>query len=706
MPVVHQVTRTDCGLACLVMILGHHGRAETLAGLRQKVPGSTSEVTLRTLFRGAAEYGLSARAVRARLDQLDRVRLPAILHWDFNHFVVLEAVHKGVCTIVDPARGRLDLTFAEVSERFTGVALEFSAVSQLARAGGIVRTSLADLWTSATGFRRTAALVFAVGVSVQLLLLAVPLVLSVVIDRVAVYRSGQLLSVTIAIAIAAVVLAAAGEVVRRWLLVSVGTQLNAQISLNFVTHLLRLPFRFFQERRLNDMMSRVDSIRQIKDTLVNESVPVVIDGLFSVTTLVALALLSPRLAAVSLTCAAVYAALRLGAYGLQRRRQDRAIDAMSSERGSLMETVRGIQTIKVLNAESSRISDWHGANTAANDAMRRQQELVSLLAGARALIAGLDLLVVVLLAMDSVIAGAMTVGVLFALVALRQQFQDRAYGLIDRASEFGMLRLHLDRLSDVTLAAPETTADRPPGAIQLVPEGRLVLEGIGFRYAHDTPWILRNLDLVIEPGEFVALSGPSGGGKTTLARLMLGLAPPDEGRISVDGVVIDPLTVDAYRASVAAVLQDDQLFTGTLLENIAAFDQDIDVDRVEWAAQQADIHDDILRMGAGYYSRVGDMGSTLSGGQKQRVLLARALYRRPRILFLDEGTANLDAERERRIIERLSALGVTLFCIAHRSATLQAADRVLELRDGQLLVLRSRATPSPQEIPAKRAQCV
>lgn len=690
-PVVHQMTRTDCGLACLAMVLGFHGRPETLSSLRQRVPGSTAEVTMRTLVRGAAEYGLSSRAVRARLSQLNCLKLPAVLHWDFNHFVVLEEVTESAAIIVDPANGRERVPLDEVSEHFTGIALEFWVASPLKQGGGVLKASLSDLWSNAKGFRSSAVLVLAVGAGVQVLLLLVPLLLSVAIDRIGAFQSDQLIMATAVVAISAVIISTFGDVVRRMLLIKLGIDLNQQIGLNFVNHLLRLPYRFFQERRLNDLMSRVDSIRQIKDTLVNETAPVLIDGFFSVAAIAAIAAFSPRLAMVSLTCAAAYAALRIVAYPVQRRRSDRTIDAVSSERGSLMETVRAIQTIKVLGAELARISSWHGANAKANAAMRRQQELLGALQGGRALISGIDLLLVVLLAMAAVQSREMSMGALFALVAIRQQFQDRAYGLVDRAFEFGMIRLHLDRLSDVTLAAPERGHQERSGHIAVVSDGALTLEGVGFRYAEDGPWIIRDVSFHVRPNEFVAITGPSGGGKTTLARMLLGLLPPTEGKILVDGVPLGGASVEAYRGSIAAVLQEDQLFSGTLIENIAGLEPDIDIDRVKSAASAADIHEDIMRMNAGYYSRVGDMGSTLSGGQKQRVLIARALYRRPRILFLDEGTANLDMERELKIVDQLAKLGVTLICIAHRSATLVRADRVLELRDGCVTELQRSA---------------
>jgi ATP-binding cassette, subfamily B, bacterial CvaB/MchF/RaxB len=268
-------------------------------------------------------------------------------------------------------------------------------------------------------------------------------------------------------------------------------------------------------------------------------------------------------------------------------------------------------------------------------------------------------------------------------MAYKTQFLTRVGSLIDQIVAFSMLGLHLERLSDIALAE-EDPSFAASGEGHGPFAGGIALQGVAYRYAPADPEVLKGIDLVVAPGEHVAITGPSGGGKSTLAKVILGLVEPDAGELRVDGVPLARFGHKAYHGQVAAVLQDDHLFAGSLADNIALFDESPDMARILEAASAAAIHDDIVAMPMGYETLVGDMGSTLSGGQKQRVLLARALYRRPVLLVMDEGTSHLDAALEARVNDAISALGITRIIIAHRQETISRADRVLVLERGQL----------------------
>jgi ATP-binding cassette subfamily B protein RaxB len=280
-----------------------------------------------------------------------------------------------------------------------------------------------------------------------------------------------------------------------------------------------------------------------------------------------------------------------------------------------------------------------------------------------------------LLVLDNVFSA----GMLIAYLAYKEQFTARIGSLIDKSIEFRMLGVHAERLADIVLAAPD---DAARASLELQPEDtRIIVNNVSFRYSDGEPWILRHCNLVIEPGESVALTGPSGCGKTTLVKLMLGLLRPQEGFISIGGIDAHGPAVGSVRATAGAVMQEDQLFAGNIADNISLFDPDVDMTRVEAAARQAAIHAEIAAMPMSYQSLIGDMGSALSGGQKQRVILARALYRKP----LLQATSHLDLASERLVNEAVRALNLTKVIVAHRPETIASADRIVVVEQGSVV---------------------
>jgi ATP-binding cassette subfamily B protein RaxB len=304
--------------------------------------------------------------------------------------------------------------------------------------------------------------------------------------------------------------------------------------------------------------------------------------------------------------------------------------------------------------------------------------------GAKELVTGLETVLLVYLGARLAIAGDLTIGMLFAFMAWRQQFLEKTTALIETAVNFRLLDLHLQRIADIAHTEPEAGLD---GAASLVPrpvEGRIELRELGFRHGEDEAEILSGVNLSVAPGEFVAITGPSGGGKTTLLKLMLGLLRPTAGQVLLDGRVLDAAGMAAFRASAGVVMQEDQLLAGSIAENISFFDPRPDLDFMRDCARLAGVDEEVMAMPMTYSTLVGDLGAALSGGQRQRILLARALYRRPRVLLMDEGTSHLDVAKEREVNAALARLSITRIVIAHRPETIAAADRVLVLRDGRL----------------------
>ena len=321
---------------------------------------------------------------------------------------------------------------------------------------------------------------------------------------------------------------------------------------------------------------------------------------------------------------------------------------------------------------------------------------------------GLENIVTIYIAATLALSNSMTIGMIFAFISYKQQFTDKAVQLIEKALDLRIIELHLERLADIALSPLERGHDQLLSYSRPI-RGQIELRNVSYRYADTEPLVLEDISLMIEPGEFITIMGPSSGGKTTLVKIMLGLLEPTHGEVLIDGMPLPAMGVRAYREQVAAVMQEDQLLSGSIADNICFFDPSFDEGHMIACARLAEIHDEIMTMPTTYNSLIGDMGSSLSGGQKQRILLARALYRRPKVLFLDEGTAHLDMDNERRIHESLKSLQMTRISVAHRPG-ISAADRIVRInktlswgRDGLLIQsIGSEASPSTEGAVASR----
>nr|WP_230531073.1 peptidase domain-containing ABC transporter [Microvirga roseola] len=375
--------------------------------------------------------------------------------------------------------------------------------------------------------------------------------------------------------------------------------------------------------------------------------------------------------------------MRFALYRALRQRQEEMVEAAAKEQTTFIETARAIQSIKIFGREPDREAVWQNRYAESISRGIRQGRFTIGFKTANDLIYGIENVLVVWLGAKAIMANDMTIGMLYAFMAYKEQFLSKATNLIETGIQYRMLDLHLDRLSDIALA--EREQDRQGDSLVARPvQGSVELKGVSFRYADTEPEVLTGVGLKVEAGEFVAITSPSGGGKTTLLKVMLGLFRPLEGTVLVDGTPLDHLGRQAFRSQVGVVMQDDQLLSGSIAENICFFEMRIDLDWMRACAGIAGIDDEIMAMPMNYNTLIGDMGTTLSGGQRQRVLLARALYRRPRILFMDEGTSNLDLDKEREVNRALAELKITRIVIAHRPETIRAADRIVVLRDGRV----------------------
>lgn len=679
LPTILQTEVSECGLACVTMIARYWGHNVDLTSLRQKFQISMKGASLRSLMTMANTLELAPRPLRLEMENLNELQLPAILHWDLNHFVVLKSIKSDKVQIIDPAIGLKTISMSRVSKHFTGVALELSPTTEFSAIDNRLTPHIHLLWNRLVGLKRALFQTLTLSLILQIIVLAMPFYLQVVVDGVLPQTEYGLLTALLIGFGALAVLRALAEATRSYAILIYGNQMSLQMVGNVFRHLIRLPTSYFEKRHVGDIISRMNSTIPIQEALTQSVVGILIDGVMAILMLIVMWIYSPWLAIVVLVSVAILALITLFLYPSIRRTQEESIYKRAEENTHVIESIRASTTIKLFGRESTREAAWRNLYANFINANVAYGRYIIAQRFAETLIIGLQLIVVVYVAAKMMMTDNATfsVGMLLAFLAYRQYFTDSVTQLLEKGIEFRLLTLHLDRLSDVIFTEQEEQSAIYSELGDI--EGHIKIEDLNFRYSPMDPWILKNLSLDIAAGNIVTLTGKSGGGKTTLLKLIMGLYEADSGHILIDGKSLSDIGRRNWRQHIGVVMQDDQLLSGTISDNISFFDPEIDMHKVHQAAKMARIHDEIMAIPMDYNSMVGDMGSILSGGQQQRVLLARALYHEPSVLFLDEGTSNLDIQTEQDIVDVIASLSITRVIVAHRPAFIQASDQVIEI---------------------------
>ena len=683
LPVILQTEVTECGLACLTMIGRYHGHDIDLNVLRKRHLISMTGASLKSIMAIAGTLQLAARPLKVELDQLHKLQLPAILHWDLNHYVVLKSVKGDKVQIVDPGIGLRVMKLSKVSDHFTGIALELSPTAEFSPQEARLKPHLSLLWSRLIGLKRAIFQTLSLSVILQIIVIAAPFYLQLVVDGALAQKDYGLLKALAFGFGGLMILRAIAEAVRSWAILIYGNQMSLQMVGNVFRHLIRLPTSYFEKRHVGDIISRMGSTVPIQEALTQTIVSVLIDGIMAILMLVILYLYSPLLGTIVLISVALLTLSTVLLYPHLRRTQEEAIYAKAIENTHVIESIRASTTVKLFGREAQREAAWRNLYTDFINVNVEYGKFTIWQKFAETLLTGLQIVIVVWAAAKMMMpagnsdGSGFTLGMLVAFLAYRQYFTDSVTQLLQKGIEFRLLSLHLDRLSDIIFSQEENLDDSPEAMLNVT--GSIELETISFRYSDTDRWILKDYSLTLSPGSMTTLTGPSGGGKTTLLKLILGLYQPTSGRILVDGQPLADIGIQNWRSQIGVVMQDDKLLSGTIADNISFFDPEMDMKKVIEAAKKAQIHDEIAAIPMNYTSMVGDMGSILSGGQKQRVLLARALYHDPKVLFLDEGTANLDTKTEKTIVEIIAKMPITRVIVAHRPAFIKASDRVLTI---------------------------
>ena len=685
-PVILQVEASECGLACLAMIMSYYGNYIDLTTFRQRESISIKGITLQNIIDIAQRNNLTTRPLRLEMEELNKLHLPCILHWSLNHFVVLTDVKTNGIMINDPARGKRKVLWGEINNEFTGVALEIAPDQNFTRKDERNNLHLRDLFRKTDGLKTTLFYLLLTSLGLEAISIVMPMASQVIIDEVIVtLDNGLLTTITVGIAIL-ILLQMLISTARTWMVMLFSTRVSVQWNASLFEHLSKLPLDYFLKRHVGDILSRFGSLGIIQQTITTDMVQAVMDGLMAIGMFVMLIIYGKWLALVTLIAVILDGISRLMAYHPYKQASEEGIVYNAKKDSHLIETLRGMASIKLLGLRERRRARWLNLLVDAINVGLKTQRYDLIFGRINDSIFAIDRLIMLVIGAHYVMDNKMTVGMLVAFLSYKDQFTGRIGNLIGAAFKLKMLSIQSDRISDIVLTPTESEENaiisisnnnRLTEQLHINDQNHLVCKNLGFRYSPAEPWVFRNINLKIPKGKSIAIVGASGCGKSTILKTMMGLTHPEEGDIYFNGRNILKESLDNYRQEIAGVLQDDGLFSGSIADNICGFDDKPDQEKIIECAQKAAILQDIMAMPMKFETFVGDMGSSLSGGQKQRVILARALYRQPAILFLDEATSSLDEPTEAHIATILDEMNITRIIVAHRPATVAHCDYVI-----------------------------
>lgn len=687
-----QTEAAECGLASLCMVSSYWGHEIDIPNMRRRFSVSLKGVTLKSLMVMAQRMSLQTRPLKLDLQHLQDLKLPCILHWNLNHFVVLKSVSVSHVVIHDPAVGRRRLTMSIIGQHFSGVALELTPSAAFKPAHEVMQFSLLSLMGRVVGLKRNLVQILLLGLTLQLCALIAPFYMQWLVDEALLAADRDLLTVLGCGFLLLVLVQTSISAVRSWVTTVMATSLNIQWLGNTFAHLLNLPLSYFEKRHTGDIVSRFGSIQTMQRSLTTQFVEGIIDGALVLGTMAMMLLYSPLLASVAVAAVILYILLRWSVFHALREATAEQIIHAAKQNTHFMESVRGMQSIRLFGRSDERRASWMNALVSQFNADLRISKLSLSYQTANSLLFGAERVIVIWMAALAVLDNKFSVGMLFSFISYKDQFSQRMASLVDKLFDLRMMRTHGERVADIIM----TEAERDPQTAEIdVAKITPTIEfrNLTFRYADSEPNVLNGLNLIIPARQCLAITGPSGCGKTTLIKLMLGLLEPTEGEILIGGISLSTLGLSNYRQLLGTVMQDDTLFAGSIADNISFFDPVHDPEKVEQCARVAAVHADISAMPMAYNTLVSDIGSGLSGGQKQRVLLARALYKNPKLLVLDEATSQLDTANERAVNSAIQKTSLTRVIVAHRPETIAMAQRVVVMAHGLIVEDTMKSSP-------------
>lgn len=684
---VRQTESAECGVACLAMVADWYGYKAELRDLRVKFGVTQHGMTLSQLIQCAGQLRLSGRAVKLELEELQQLNCPCIIHWDLNHFVVLKSVMKKKVVIHDPAKGVVNLTMSEVDKHFTGIALELTPNHDFQKVNEKEKIKLYELIGKTEGLKYSVFKIFLFALVLETLALLLPIFNQIVIDEVLVGYDENLLVLIVTAIFLLTVTQTLISLAKEWATITLTVNFNMQWTANVFHHLLHLPIDWFEKRNIGAISAKFAAVDFIQDTLTTSVIQTLVNIVLVFGTLLVMFIYSPILSFIAIFAALIYVILRLAWFSTFKLAEENVWETNTAEESYFIETVRGVQSLKVNGALPWRESVWQNLNINRRNAQLYEMKLGMIYNAIDITLVSLVSAVVLWQGATLVLNGEFTIGMLVAFLSYQARFSASINSLIDTYFEFNMLSIYNERLADIVLSEKEVYDDRTLVSFCSLQDCRdssslIEFSNITFSYGINEPTILNGASFQMNQGEIVALVGASGCGKSTISKLLLGIYQPTAGNITFFD---NPnLNMTEVRQRIGAVLQEDQLFSGSILDNITFFGSEVDNHKLLACAKKAGVHDDIERLSMGYHTLIGEMGASLSGGQKQRILIARALYKEPELLILDEATSSLDLKTESAVCRTFRELGLPILIIAHRPETIDLADRVLKLEHGRI----------------------
>lgn len=683
-PEIAQQSAIECGLACLAMILTYHGREISIGELRAQSGLGRDGLSALSIVKIARNHNMRVRAISLQQSDLRNVPLPAIIHWEFNHFVVVERWTQSEVDIVDPAQGRRHLSYQEFDKSFTGVVITLEPGVHFDREATSAKLSLREYLLQYAG-QMPMAIVEVIGTSLLILGFGLisPLLTKFILDQVLPLKLSNMMLWLGAGLILMMVTQTAATLLREWLLVYLRARIDTRMMLDFFERMLSLPYKFFQVRSSGDLLARMASNTVIRDTISNQMITTFLDGSTVILYFFILFWQSRQFALLSLGMGLLQVLLLLCSGRAIRDFSRRELAAQGKSQGYMAEALAGMATLKAAGAEQQSLEQWTNLFLEQLNISVRRNYLTVLINGAQSVLRTLTPMALLWLGATQVMNGTLSIGTMFALNTLAGAFLAPIGSLVGTGQQLQIVRTHFERLADVSTAEPEQDRAKalPPPCLS----GRIRMDRVSFRYDPEASEVLHNINLTIEPGQKVALVGRTGSGKSTLGKLLLGLYLPTEGQILYDNFPLANLDLQDVRRQFGVVLQESAIFSGSVRQNVSLHDPSMPMERIVEAASMAAIHEDIARMPMGYETYVSEGGSGLSGGQRQRLAIARAIAHHPAILLLDEATSHLDVITEQQVEHNLHAVPCTQIIIAHRLSTIRDADVIIVLDRGTIV---------------------
>ncbi|KAB1175039.1 peptidase domain-containing ABC transporter [Photobacterium damselae] len=676
-PIIYQTESSECGLACLAMICHFYGKHTSLSQLREDF-GSARGINLVDLKKVASKLGLNTRVLSLDIENLYQVKKPCLMHWNFNHFVVLVKTKKNKFIIHDPYKGRVSINYQDMSNSFTGIVAELIPKTNFKKETISDKMNILSIVKNISGIKSSLFKLMSLSIVIEVINLLTPIATQLAMDNVIPSKDIGLLNIIIISLILFTFLNIFIKAIRSWSSLILENFIDVQWQSGLFEHLIKLPLSFFEKRKLGDIQSRFESLEILREIFTSSIITIIMDSIMIFIVLNMLIMYSLKLTLIVLLFSFIYIFVKTITYSqyMQISKDYLIKDAIC--KSNFMESLHGISTLKMQNMIEQRISNWIDLRVDSINSKIKQTKINIILNSANSLIYSIEQIIILWLGISLILNDNITIGMFVAFGLFREQFSQRITSLVNNLFKLCMIHIHNERVSDISLQKKNIELK---SKYNLKSEINLSIEmkNINYRYDNNSEYILSNINLNILNGECVAIVGKSGSGKTTLLKLMSGLLEPTNGEILINNIEMKHIGINNYLELIGGVMQDDKLFSGSIKQNICGFSSETNTDLMIESAIMSNIHNFIISLPMGYETLIGELGEGLSGGQKQRIFIARALYKRPKILFMDEATSALDINNEKYINESIKNSNITRIIIAHRESTIRSADRIITI---------------------------